>query len=100
MTSAHAFLILFRSVFIEYLHASAARLAHVQLNEKSWGERTVYIDFAKERQPQKEEKLGIVDLIYFGFFFFFRFEENMCLRFGNDFCSVFHLSYDYKPVTL
>jgi len=47
----------FGSVFIEYIHASAARLAHVQLNEKSWGDRTVYIDFAKERvTPNKEDK--------------------------------------------
>jgi len=46
----------FGSVFIEYIHASAARLAHVQLNEKSWGDRTVYIDFAKERVAPKEDK--------------------------------------------
>jgi RNA recognition motif-containing protein len=46
----------FGSVFIEYIHASAARLAHVQLNEKSWGDRTVYIDFAKERVAPKDEK--------------------------------------------
>jgi len=47
----------FGSVFIEYIHASAARLAHVQLNEKSWGDRTVYIDFAKERvATNKEDK--------------------------------------------
>jgi len=47
----------FGSVFIEYIHASAARLAHVQLNEKSWGDRTVYIDFAKERvTAQKDDK--------------------------------------------
>lgn len=46
----------FGSVFIEYIHASAARLAHVQLNEKSWGDRTVYIDFAKERVVSKDEK--------------------------------------------
>jgi len=43
-------------VFIEYVHASAARLAHIQLNEKLWGERTVHIDFAKERGQQ--QKLG------------------------------------------
>jgi RNA recognition motif-containing protein len=46
----------FGSVFIEYVHASAARLAHIQLNEKLWGERTVHIDFAKERGQQ--QKLG------------------------------------------
>jgi len=47
----------FGSVFIEYIHASAARLAHVQLNEKSWGDRTVYIDFAKERvSTNKDDK--------------------------------------------
>jgi RNA recognition motif-containing protein len=52
----------FGSVFIEYIHASAARLAHIQLNEKSWGDRTVYIDFAKERVAPKEEKADQVAL--------------------------------------
>jgi len=48
------------SVFVEYIHASAARLAHVQLNEKQWGDRIVHIDFAKERVAPKEDKPEIV----------------------------------------
>jgi RNA recognition motif-containing protein len=51
----------FGSVFIEYIHASAARLAQIQLNEKSWGDRTVHIDFAKERVSPKEEKGAVIN---------------------------------------
>lgn len=38
-----------RTVFIEYQHASAAKLAQIQMNEKPWGDRTVLVDFANER---------------------------------------------------
>jgi len=43
------------TVFIEFVHSSAAKLAQLQLNERTWRERIVYIDFAKERNGQKEE---------------------------------------------
>jgi len=44
------------SVFLEYIHPSAARLAQVQLNEKLWGERLIHIDFAKERLAGREDR--------------------------------------------
>jgi hypothetical protein len=55
------------SVFLEYIHSSAARLAQVQLNEKLWGERLIHIDFAKERLGAKDGPqtqvggVGVVD---------------------------------------
>jgi len=55
------------SVFLEYVHSSAARLAQVQLNEKLWGERLIHIDFAKERLGSKDGAptqvggVGVVD---------------------------------------
>jgi len=44
------------AVFVEYVHPSAAKLAHIQLNQKMWGDRTVHIDFAKERVQSTGEK--------------------------------------------
>jgi len=45
----------FGTVFIEYVHASAAKLAHIQMNEKLWGDRTVHIDYANERAAKPGE---------------------------------------------
>jgi RNA recognition motif-containing protein len=39
----------FGSIFVEYIHPSAAKLAKVQLDRHMWGGRTIYVDFAKER---------------------------------------------------
>jgi len=44
------------SVFIEYIHASAAKLAQIQIHSKLWGGKSVQVDFAKERLQPKEEK--------------------------------------------
>eukprot|EP01127_Copromyxa_protea_P009740 TRINITY_DN2314_c0_g1_i1.p1 TRINITY_DN2314_c0_g1~~TRINITY_DN2314_c0_g1_i1.p1 ORF type:complete len:428 (+),score=89.99 TRINITY_DN2314_c0_g1_i1:194-1285(+) len=42
------------SVFVEFVHPSAAKLAQVQMDKKPLGERTIYVDFAKERvKPQR-----------------------------------------------
>jgi len=40
----------FGSVFVEYVHASAAQLAHVQMDGKLWGINTLHVSFAKEKQ--------------------------------------------------
>jgi len=39
----------FGSVFVEYVHASAATLAHVQMDGKLWGINTLHVSFAKEK---------------------------------------------------
>jgi RNA recognition motif-containing protein len=39
----------FGSVFVEYVHASAAKLAQVSMDGKLWGINTVYVSFAKEK---------------------------------------------------
>jgi RNA recognition motif-containing protein len=41
----------FGSVFVEYVHASAAKLAQVSMDGKLWGINTVYVSFAKEKTP-------------------------------------------------
>jgi hypothetical protein len=48
-----------RSVFVEFIHASAAKLAHVQMDKKPFGDKSIiYVDFAKERKTQKTETQG------------------------------------------
>jgi len=39
----------FGSVFVEYVHASAAKLAQIQMDGKLWGINTVHVSFAKEK---------------------------------------------------
>jgi len=39
----------FGSVFVEYVHSSAATLAHVQMDGKLWGINTLHVSFAKEK---------------------------------------------------
>jgi RNA recognition motif-containing protein len=39
----------FGAVFLEYHNRSAARLAKLQMNGKTWGDRTIYVDYAHER---------------------------------------------------
>jgi RNA recognition motif-containing protein len=39
----------FGSVFVEYVHASGAQLAHVQMDGKLWGINTLHVSFAKEK---------------------------------------------------
>jgi RNA recognition motif-containing protein len=41
----------FGSVFVEYVHASGAQLAQVQMDGKLWGINTLYVSFAKEKVP-------------------------------------------------
>jgi len=39
----------FGSVFVEYVHASGAQLAQVQMDGKLWGINTLHVSFAKEK---------------------------------------------------
>jgi len=39
----------FGTVFVEYVHSSAAKLAQVQMDGKLWGINTVHVSFAKEK---------------------------------------------------
>jgi len=48
----------FGAVFIQYIHASAARLAQIQLNQKPWGNRTIHVDFATERTPSEDKQVS------------------------------------------
>jgi len=41
----------FGSIFVEYVQASAAKLAQVQMDGKLWGINTVHVSFAKEKVP-------------------------------------------------
>jgi len=58
----------FGSVFVEYVHASAAKLAQVQMDGKLWGINTVHVSFAKEKQAQTPDTPGSVNSIFVGGF--------------------------------
>jgi RNA recognition motif-containing protein len=51
----------FGSVFVEYVHASGAQLAQVQMDGKLWGINTLHVSFAKEKasaaQPSNDMPL-------------------------------------------
>eukprot|EP01126_Amoeba_proteus_P027097 TRINITY_DN2686_c0_g1_i1.p1 TRINITY_DN2686_c0_g1~~TRINITY_DN2686_c0_g1_i1.p1 ORF type:complete len:266 (+),score=69.70 TRINITY_DN2686_c0_g1_i1:981-1778(+) len=47
----------FGSVFIEYIHPSAARLARLQMDKKPFQEKILYIEFAKEKKFPKSNKV-------------------------------------------
>jgi RNA recognition motif-containing protein len=57
----------FGSVFVEYIHASAAKLAQVQMDGKLWGINTVHVSFAKEKQAAADAT-GSVNSIFVGGF--------------------------------
>jgi RNA recognition motif-containing protein len=57
----------FGSVFVEYIHASAAKLAQVQMDGKLWGINTVHVSFAKEKQAAPDTT-GSVNCIFVGGF--------------------------------
>jgi len=42
------------TVFIEYVHASAAKLAQLQMDGKLWGINTVHVSFAKDKKAEAE----------------------------------------------
>eukprot|EP01126_Amoeba_proteus_P034422 TRINITY_DN3429_c0_g1_i2.p1 TRINITY_DN3429_c0_g1~~TRINITY_DN3429_c0_g1_i2.p1 ORF type:complete len:230 (+),score=57.07 TRINITY_DN3429_c0_g1_i2:763-1452(+) len=44
------------TVFIEYIHASAARLARLQMDKKPFQEKILHIEFAKEKKIPKSNK--------------------------------------------
>eukprot|EP01126_Amoeba_proteus_P059065 TRINITY_DN768_c0_g1_i1.p1 TRINITY_DN768_c0_g1~~TRINITY_DN768_c0_g1_i1.p1 ORF type:complete len:376 (-),score=71.77 TRINITY_DN768_c0_g1_i1:258-1271(-) len=46
----------FGSAFVEYIHASAARLARLQMDNKPFQDKTIHIEFAKEKKLPKSTK--------------------------------------------
>jgi RNA recognition motif-containing protein len=52
----------FGSVFVEYVHASGAQLAHVQMDGKLWGINTLHVSFAKEKVQTNSSQSSLNEL--------------------------------------